>query len=148
MLRRMQGTARVIDPIWLPCAAMVGVTALVWLKLYADRLSEMRAKHVDPQALATARAAAGRLERTQAAENFQNLFEVPVLFYVLCVAIALNGGSTPGLLAAAWAYVGLRALHSLIHVTYNRVVHRFVAYVASTLLLFGMWIAFLARLAA
>ena len=136
-----------IDPIWLPCAAMVGLTALVWVKLYLDRLLEMRAKQIDPQALASARAAAGRLERTQAADNFRNLFEVPVLFYVLCVALTMNGVSTPGFVATAWAYVVLRALHSLIHVTYNRVVHRFLVYVASTLLLFGMWIAFFARIA-
>ena len=134
------------DPIWFPCVAMAGLTALVWLKLYADRLGEMRARGVDPQQLATMRAADGRLERTQAAENFRNLFEVPVLFYVLCVALALNGGSTPGIVTAAWGYVTLRAVHSLIHVTYNRVVHRFLAYVASTLLLFGMWIAFFMRI--
>ena len=133
------------DPIWMPCAALVGLTALIWVKLYVDRLGEMRKKGVDPQALARARDTAA-LERTTAAENFRNLFEVPVLFYVLCIALAANGGSTPGLVAAAWAYVGLRALHSLIHVTYNRVVHRFLAYVASTLLLFGMWIAFLLRI--
>ena len=130
------------DPIWFPCAAMVGLTALVWLKLYADRLGEMRARGVDPQQLATVRDAAGKLERTAAADNFRNLFEVPVLFYLLCVALVTTGSSTPGFVAAAWAYVGLRAVHSLIHVTYNRVVHRFLAYVASTLLLFGMWIAF------
>lgn len=134
------------DPIWFPCVAMAGLTALVWLKLYADRLGEMRTRGVDPQQLATMRAADGRLERTQAAENFRNLFEVPVLFYVLCVALALNGGSTPGIVTAAWGYVTLRAVHSLIHVTYNRVVHRFLAYVASTLLLFGMWIAFFMRI--
>ena len=135
------------DPVWLPCSAMVGVTALVWFKLYADRFAEMRAKRINPQSLATVRAAAGKLERTQAADNFRNLFEVPVLFYVLCVAISVNGGSTSGFVAAAWAYVGLRALHSLIHVTYNRVTHRFLAYAASTLLLVGMWIAFLAEFA-
>lgn len=134
------------DPIWLPCAAMVVLTALVWLKLYADRLGEMRARRIDPQALASARAAAGELERTAAADNFRNLFEVPVLFYLLCVALALTGGSAPGYVAAAWAYVALRAVHSLIHVTYNRVVHRFLVYVASTLLLFGMWAAFIARI--
>jgi hypothetical protein len=136
----------VSDPIWLPCAALVGLTALVWVKLYADRLGEMRARRIDPQALATARAAAGRLDRTAAADNFRNLFEVPVLFYLLCVALDVTGASTPGFVAAAWGYVGLRSVHSLIHVTYNRVVHRFLAYVASTLLLFGMWIAFLARI--
>ncbi len=134
------------DPIWLPCTAMVGLTVLVWIKMYADRLGEMRAKRIDPQSLSTARAAAGKLERTQAADNFRNLFEMPVLFYLLCVAVALNGGSTRGLLAAAWVYVGLRALHSLIHTTYNRVMHRFSVHAASTMLLIGMWIAFFARI--
>jgi hypothetical protein len=133
------------DPIWLPCAALVGLTAAVWVKLYADRLGEMRAKRIDPQALASARATA-QLERPQAAENFRNLFEVPVLFYVLCAALVLTGGSTPGFVTAAWTYVALRAVHSLIHVTYNRVTHRFLVYVASTLLLFGMWAAFVARI--
>lgn len=69
-----------------------------------------------------------------------------MLFYVLCIALAATGGSSPGFLSAAWAYVGLRALHSFIHVTYNRVMHRFLVYVASTLLLFGMWIAFFLRI--
>jgi hypothetical protein len=135
----------VIDPIWFPCGALVGVTALVWLKLYADRFGEMRAKRIAPQSLGTARAAARELERTQASDNFRNLFEAPVLFYVLCVALVLNGGSSAGFVSSAWLYVGLRALHSLIHVTYNRVVHRFLVYAASTLLLFGMWGAFLVR---
>jgi hypothetical protein len=129
----------VSDPIWLPCVALVGLTALVWVKLYADRLGEMRARRIDPQELATTRAAA---------DNFRNLFEVPVLFYLLCIALAVTGASTPAFVAAAWGYVVLRALHSLIHVTYNRVVHRFLVYVASTLLLFGMWIAFFIRIAA
>jgi hypothetical protein len=137
-----------IDPIWLPCAAMVGLTALVWVKLYWDRIGEMRARRIDAQELATVRAAAGKLERPEAAENFRNLFEVPVLFYLLCVALVLTGGSTRAFVTAAWTYVALRALHSLIHVTYNRVMHRFLAYVASTLLLFGMWIAFIARITA
>jgi hypothetical protein len=129
----------VSDPIWLPCVALVGLTALVWVKLYADRLGEMRARRIDPQELATTRAAA---------DNFRNLFEVPVLFYLLCIALAVTGASTPAFVAAAWGYVVLRALHSLIHVTYNRVVHRFLVYVASTLLLFGMWIAFFIWIAA
>jgi hypothetical protein len=137
-----------VDPIWFPCTAMVFVTALVWIKLYVDRLGEMRSKRIKPQSLSSARAAAGMLEKSQAADNFRNLFEVPVLFYVLCIAVALNGGSTAGYVAAAWTFVALRGLHSLIHVTYNRVVHRFTVYAASTVLLFGMWIAFFLRIPA
>jgi hypothetical protein len=133
-------------PIWLPFATMVCLTALVWLKLYVDRLGEMRARRIDPQQLATVRDGAGKLERTAAADNFRNLFEVPVLFYLLCIALVLTGTSTPGFVMAAWAYVGLRVVHSFIHVTYNRVVHRFLVYVASTLLLFAMWAVFMVRL--
>jgi hypothetical protein len=126
------------DPIWLPCGVLVGVTALVWLKLHVDRFAEMRAKRIAPQSLATARAAGRELERTQASDNFRNLFEVPVLFYLFCVVLVLNGGSSAGYVASAWLYVGLRMVHSLIHVTYNRVAHRFLVYAASTVLLFGM----------
>jgi hypothetical protein len=136
------------DPVWLPCSAMVLVTALVWIKLYADRLGEMRARGISPQSLATAREAAGRLEKTAAADNFRNLFEVPVLFYVWCIAVAMTGGSTAGLVAAAWVFVGLRALHSLIHVTWNRVLYRFLVYFASTVLMFAMWAAFFMRITA
>jgi hypothetical protein len=136
------------DPIFLPVFGLVLLTALVWVKLYVDRLSEMRSRDIPPQRLANVRAAAGELEKTAAADNFRNLFEVPVLFYALCIALAVTGAATPGFVAAAWGYVALRALHSLIHVTYNRVVHRFLVYVASTLLLFGMWIGFFMQLSA
>lgn len=52
-----------------------------------------------------------------------------------------------GQVVLAWAFVGLRAVHSLIHVTYNRVVHRFFVYAASTLCVFAMWILFAVSLA-
>lgn len=130
-----------------PCVGMVSLTALVWIKLYVDRIGEMRRRRVDPQALASASAKAEILQKTAASDNFRNLFEVPVLFYVLCVAVTATGAATQALVTAGWAYVALRALHSLIHVTYNRVMHRFTVYAASTLLLFGMWAAFALALA-
>ena len=132
-----------MDPVWQPCAAMVGLTAAVWVKLYVDRLGEMRARHIDPQALGTTREAASLLERPQAAENFRNLFEVPVLFYVLVLATMQAGVHDAALFGLAWAFVGFRALHSLIQCSYNRVVHRFIAYALATLVLF----AYLVRLA-
>jgi hypothetical protein len=44
------------------------------------------------------------------------------------------------LVRLAWIFVGLRALHSAIHCTYNRTLHRFGAYLASSLVLIAMWI--------
>lgn len=142
----MTSDATTAAMLW-PCVGMVSLTALVWVKLYVDRIGEMRRRRIDPQSLAVSGAKAEILQDTAASDNFRNLFEVPVLFYVLCLAVTTTGAATPALVAAGWAYVALRALHSLIHVTYNRVMHRFTAYAASTLLLFGMWAAFALELA-
>jgi hypothetical protein len=43
-------------------------------------------------------------------------------------------------------YVVLRAAHSFIHCTYNRVMHRFAAFGSGFLLLVGLWVAFIVGL--
>ena len=123
----------------LPAAAMVALTAVVWARLYVQRIGEMRRRHISPGELATARQAASRLQDVTAADNFRNLFEAPVLFYVLCVALYVTHRQGAVLLALCWLFVVLRAVHSAIHCTYNNVMHRFLVYVTSTLLLFGLW---------
>jgi hypothetical protein len=125
--------------LW-PVLVQVALTATVWVALYAARLGEMRRRRIDPQRVADSRLAAGVLENVAAADNFRNLFEVPVLFYAVVPLLVLAHAVTGAEVALAWAYVALRALHSAIHVTYNRVVHRFLAYAASTLCVFVMWV--------
>jgi hypothetical protein len=49
-----------------------------------------------------------------------NLLELPVLFYVACLSLYVTGRGDQTALAIAWIYVGLRALHSLIHLSYNK----------------------------
>jgi hypothetical protein len=127
------------ESILWPMCALALLTAIVWAWMYVDRIGEMRAKHIAPQRLPTAREASTILERTAAADNFRNLFEMPVLFYVLCLTLAVTGLATPLQVGLAWLYVALRATHSLIHVTYNRVSHRFTAHLVSTLCVFFMW---------
>jgi hypothetical protein len=123
----------------LPCVGLVAVTAGVWAKLYVDRLSEMSAKKMKPQALATRRDARALLANVQAADNFNNLLEMPVLFYTFCLTATVTNNATQGVVAAAWAYVGLRAAHSVVHCSFNHVLTRFTVYAASSVLLFGMW---------
>ena len=127
------------NSIFWPLIAQVALVALVAGRLYATRIAELRARRIDPQSLATSRTAAGALQDIAAADNFRNLFEVPVLFFAVCCALAITDSVTAAQLALAWAFVGLRAAHSLIHVTYNRVMHRFAVYIASTLCVFTMW---------
>ena len=122
--------------------ALVALTFLVSLTMLFTRAREMRSKRVHPQAAATATAMAARLENVKPADNFRNLFEVPVLFYSL-VAIALAVGFVPGWLSTgAWFFVALRAIHSAIHCTYNKVYHRFAVFIASFVLLLALWVGF------
>ncbi len=132
--------------ILLPCAGMAAITAVVWVRLFVERIGEMRQRRIRPQSLATSEQARTTLQRIGASDNFRNLFELPVLFYALCLGLAVSGLATPGFAAAAWVYVGMRAVHSFIHTTYNKVRHRFYVYFLSGLWLFGMWALFALRL--
>jgi hypothetical protein len=127
--------------ILLPMLAQVGLTFLVWIYLYVTRLAEMGRKDIDPQRLASRSAGQALLtESAGPADNFRNLFELPVLFFLAVVLALVLLIQDDLLVQLAWAFVALRAVHSLIHCTYNRVLHRFVAYAASSLVLLLMWV--------
>jgi hypothetical protein len=132
--------------ILLPPVVMAFLTGLVWLRLGADRLGEMRERRIHPQKIATAKAASEQFENVKSADHFRNLFEVPVLFYVLCGYVAITGFTSGLLLACAWGFVFLRALHTYIHLTNNNVIRRFQAFVASSIVLYVMWGIFAVKL--
>ena len=77
--------------------------------------------------------------------NYMNLLEVPMLFYVAGLMYYVAGKVDGVALAVAWTYVGLRAIHSLIHVTYNNVMHRLAAFALSNLVLAVSWVLFFVR---
>ena len=122
----------------LPLFAMVLLNLLVWLRLYQTRLGEMKRRRIHPQSVASS-AQMATLEDTRAADNFRNLFELPVLFYAAVLLIIVSRSDSLVLLALAWAFVALRYLHSYIHCTYNRVKDRFSAYLFSGLALWALW---------
>lgn len=132
--------------IVMPAGALVLLTAIVWFRLYFERIGEMRRRRIDPQSLATSATRSGALKETQAADNFKNLFEVPVLFYTLCAILAFAEHVSVFYVVGAWFFVALRYIHSFIHLTYNRVMHRFAVYALSTALLFLMWGVFCVQL--
>jgi hypothetical protein len=72
--------------------------------------------------------------------NYMNLLELPLLFYLGMLLAHVTASTTSLLLALAWGYVALRIAHSLIHITYNHVLHRFLAFAASNLVLLGIWL--------
>lgn len=124
-----------------PFVALMLLTLAVWLRLYFTRIRQIKRQRVHPQKLATraqrANVPLGDAEATNS-DNFQNLFELPVIFYAVCLALFITGEVDALYLVLAWMFVVLRVAHSVIHVTYNRVIHRFAVYVAGGAVLFAM----------
>lgn len=79
--------------------------------------------------------------------NLMNLLETPVLFYVACLIFCVTRSADGITLGFAWIYVVSRALHSLIHLTYNRVTHRLAAFVFGILMLIALWVRLFLALA-
>lgn len=83
-------------------------------------------------------------EAKQAANAFNNQFQLPTLFYV-AAGLSLYLGPNVLVLVLAWLFVVSRYLHAAIHVTTNRVQHRFAVYVAGYAVLSIFWLALSVR---
>ena len=123
----------------LPALAMALLTFAVWLRLFFTRIPEMKRERIHPQSIALSAQAATRLSDTRAADNFRNLFELPVLFYVALVFAALLEMRSVAFLALAWLFVAARVAHSAIQCSYNKVMHRFKVYFLGGAILSAMW---------
>ena len=130
-----------------PMVAMVFLTFAVWAMLFVRRIPKAGSDPV-PLDLFKVRATRPPLSSAELAanDNLMNLFELPVLFYALCLALAVTGWRSNFFTLGCWGYVALRAAHSAIHCSFNNVLMRFVAYLLSTLLLFALWVGFALRL--
>lgn len=130
--------------ILMPALVLMLVTMLVWFNMAIKRLRALKARSIDPQSIATPEALTAALDdKTNAPANcFKNMFEVPVIFYALSVMLALSGAVDALYVNLAWAFVALRAVQAAVHCTYNKVMHRFAAYMLATIVLWVMLIRF------
>ena len=82
---------------------------------------------------------------TKTTRNFNNQFEVPLLFYVVCTLyISLNIESSVAIILA-WLFVILRCIHSYIHLTYNNVLHRMSVFFLAFFCVLGLWVNLLVQ---
>ena len=126
--------------IFLPVAALVALTFGVALLLLRARFRAGARRQVNFGDFRYGESERVPPEARLPSRNYVNLLEMPLLFYVACVVLYALGAVDAAGLALAWAYVACRALHSLIHLTYNNVLHRLAAFAASNVVLLVIWI--------
>jgi hypothetical protein len=77
--------------------------------------------------------------------SMMNLLELPMLFYVGSLMYFVAGKVDAVVLIVAWLYVALRVVHCVIHLTYNRVLHRLIPFALSNVVLVVYWVLFFVR---
>lgn len=76
----------------------------------------------------------------QTTRHWSNLYEAPMLFYIACLMAFSIQMESALLVGLAWAYVAVRLIHTIIHLTYNLVFHRLTAFLRSQAILVVMWV--------
>lgn len=125
-----------------PLVVLVLWTFVMWFWMYATRIpamTKMRMK-LDPQRVNGQQMSELPASVRWKADNYNHLHEQPLLFYAVVLALALIGDATHLSIMLAWAYVGLRVLHSLIQALVNKIELRFAVFSISSLVLLALTI--------
>ena len=124
-----------------PVFALAGWTFLVLIYMAYKRIAGgVRQGRVKPGDFRYGESAAVPPDIALPNRNYMNLLELPVLFYVVCLLIFSAGIVSSTMVTLAWCYVGLRVVHSLIHIGYNNVLHRLIAFASSNFVLAALWV--------
>lgn len=128
------------NTIFSPFLAMMFLTLLVWVYLYIRRISFITRRKIGSQDLSVPGALAqiSPPSVSNPADNFKNLFEIPVLFYALVLYLFITQQVDNVYVNAAWIFVAFRALHSAVHCTFNLIMLRFYLYLIATLVVWFM----------
>ena len=135
--------------ILAPFFGVMLLTLAVWAYMYARRLSFLIGQQVDLRTVDTPGKADSVIpaDVNRPSNNLKNLFELPVIFYAVCLYLFASDGVDPFYVIAAWCFLAFRIGHSLIHCTYNNVRHRFLAYLLAATALWAMVIRVAAKVA-
>jgi hypothetical protein len=122
-----------------PMAAMVLLTFVVLIMMFRSRVRAVRAGDADAGYYKTYQEGKEPREVAQLSRHVVNMFESPTLFYAACIAGMVTGQNATMLVALAWLYVAMRAVHAYIHTGSNSLPPRIKIYFLSWLVLLGMW---------
>ncbi len=128
------------EQIFIPLLMQVGLTLAVWIWMFYIRLGEIFRLRIETQRLTLKRESDELLKNSaRSSDNLINLFELPVLFYLLILTLYQLQLVNDFYLTLCYLFVAFRILHSLIHVSYNNVTQRFTAYIISSICLWLAW---------
>jgi hypothetical protein len=117
--------------ILVPFVGMLLLTLIIYFYMYYRRITAILSSGVKVKT----REDLAKLptNAVNASDNFQNLFEVPVIFYVCVLAIYITKQVDIFYMICAFGFLLFRTLHSIVHCSYNNIMHRFTIHAISSL---------------
>jgi len=116
-----------------PVIVLIIWSMAMWLWMYATRLpavSAMKMK-LDPEAPRGQQMSQLPAKVRWKADNYNHLMEQPTIFYATVLCLVFLGVVTETVVYAAWAYVVLRVIHSLVQALVNKIEVRFTLFILS-----------------
>ena len=123
-----------------PLFALAAWTLIVLVLIPIARVRSVRKGEIGPGDFRYGESAKVPAHVSLPNRNYMNLLELPMLFYVVGILLYVSGGASYLAIFLAWLYVALRIVHSLIHLTYNHVLHRLAAFTLSNVALVMLWL--------
>lgn len=122
-----------------PMVGLVGLTALVWVLMFAFRNFAVIRGVASLRYFKTYSTDIPAEWVERPARTFMNLLEVPMLFYVVCLLMLQAGRWDSVQLSLAWLFVALRYLHAVVYIGLNYVPLRFATYAMGCVTLTVIW---------
>ncbi|SET22535.1 MAPEG family protein [Thalassotalea agarivorans] len=118
-----------------PLVALVIWSMVMWLWMYITRIPAITAMkmHLDPKAPSGEQMSQLPANVRWKADNYNHLMEQPTIFYALVLSLAYLGVDSMLARYAAWAYVALRIVHSLVQALSNIIELRFAVFILSNI---------------
>ncbi len=127
-----------------PMVALFLLTAIVLILMFRVRVAAVKSGQVKVGAFKVYDTAMPE-KVLQVSRHFSNLFEAPVLFYVVCILGLILNIQGIVFIVLAWLYVAARAAHAYVHIGSNKLKYRMPIYGFGWICLGVMWVMILIR---
>lgn len=128
-----------------PMAAMVLLIFIVGFCVIRARIRAVRSKALSIKYFKLMGGEAAPDDVVKSTRCFNNLFEVPTLFFAAGVAALVTGATGSAMLLFAWLFVVSRAVQAFVHLTDNNVRARALSYFSSLISVAVMWVLLVAH---
>ncbi len=123
-----------------PMFALVLITLIVGLMTVKARFMSIKNREISMKYYQLMQGDNVPSAITLSTRCFNNMFEVPVMFYVATTLYLVLGIESNTGLVLAWAFVVLRCIQACIHLGYNNVLHRLLVFWLGFFTAIAIWV--------